>query len=40
VPELTAAIAGELRTVWSVTPTVTVLNESAPRFTFGPCSAR
>jgi DNA/RNA-binding domain of Phe-tRNA-synthetase-like protein len=36
VPELTAAIAGELRAVWSVTPTVTVLNESAPRFTFGP----
>jgi DNA/RNA-binding domain of Phe-tRNA-synthetase-like protein len=34
--ELTAAIAGELQAVWSVTPAVAVLSESAPRFTFGP----
>ena len=35
VPELTAAVAGELHALWSVTPTVTVLSPSSPRFTFG-----
>lgn len=35
VPELTAAVAGELHALWSLTPTVTVLSPSSPRFTFG-----
>jgi len=35
VPELTAAVAGELHTLWSLTPTVTVLSQGSPRFTFG-----
>jgi DNA/RNA-binding domain of Phe-tRNA-synthetase-like protein len=35
VPELIAAIAGELAAVWSITPVATVLSQSAPRFTFG-----
>jgi DNA/RNA-binding domain of Phe-tRNA-synthetase-like protein len=34
VPELIAAIAAELSALWSITPAVTVLSESAPRFTF------
>jgi DNA/RNA-binding domain of Phe-tRNA-synthetase-like protein len=34
VPELTAAIAAELSAIWSIDPSVTVLSESAPRFTF------
>jgi DNA/RNA-binding domain of Phe-tRNA-synthetase-like protein len=34
VPQLTAAVAGELAAVWSVTPVVTVLSQSSPRFTF------
>jgi DNA/RNA-binding domain of Phe-tRNA-synthetase-like protein len=34
VPELTATIAAELSALWSITPAVTVLSESAPRFTF------
>ena len=34
VPELTAAIAAELSAIWSMTPAVTVLSRSAPRFTF------
>jgi DNA/RNA-binding domain of Phe-tRNA-synthetase-like protein len=34
VPELTAAIAAELNAIWSIDPSVTVLSESAPRFTF------
>jgi DNA/RNA-binding domain of Phe-tRNA-synthetase-like protein len=34
VPELIAAIAGELSAIWSTTPVTTVLCESAPRFTF------
>ena len=33
--ELTAAIAAELHAVWFVTPMVTVLSQSSPRFTFG-----
>jgi DNA/RNA-binding domain of Phe-tRNA-synthetase-like protein len=36
VPELMAAIAAELDTVWSATPTSTVLSPAAPRFPFGP----
>ena len=35
VPELTAAIADELHALWSLTPTVTVLSQRSPRFTFG-----
>jgi len=35
VQELTAAIADELAAVWSITPAVTVLSQSSPRFTFG-----
>lgn len=35
VPQLTAAVAGELAAVWSVTPAVAVLSQSSPRFTFG-----
>ena len=35
VPELTAAVADELQAVWLLTPTVTVLSQSSPRFTFG-----
>ena len=34
--ELTAAVAAELEAIWSVTPMVTVLSQSSPRFTFGP----
>jgi DNA/RNA-binding domain of Phe-tRNA-synthetase-like protein len=34
--ELTAAVAAELEAIWSVAPMVTVLNQSSPRFTFGP----
>ncbi len=33
VPELIAALADELSTIWSVTPVATVLSQSAPRFT-------
>jgi len=33
VPELIAAIAGELNAIWSITPAATVLSQSAPRFT-------
>jgi DNA/RNA-binding domain of Phe-tRNA-synthetase-like protein len=35
VRELTAAVAGELKAVWSVTPARSVLSPSSPRFTFG-----
>ncbi len=35
VPELVAALAGELSALWSVRPTTAVLAESASRFTFG-----
>jgi DNA/RNA-binding domain of Phe-tRNA-synthetase-like protein len=35
LPELIAAIAGELAAVWAITPVATVLSRSAPRFTFG-----
>jgi DNA/RNA-binding domain of Phe-tRNA-synthetase-like protein len=35
VRELTAAVAGELEAVWSVTPARSVLSPSSPRFTFG-----
>ena len=35
VQELTAAVADELAAVWSITPMVTVLSQSSPRFTFG-----
>jgi hypothetical protein len=34
VPELIATIAAELNALWSITPAVTVLSQSAPRFTF------
>ena len=34
VPELLAAIAGELDAAWSVTPAVTLLSQSSPRVTF------
>ncbi len=34
VPELIAAVAGELNAIWSITPVATVLSQSAPRFTF------
>ena len=35
VRELTAAVAGALEAVWSVTPELAVLSPSSPRFTFG-----
>jgi DNA/RNA-binding domain of Phe-tRNA-synthetase-like protein len=35
VRELIAAVAGELEAVWSVTPALSVLSPSSPRFTFG-----
>jgi DNA/RNA-binding domain of Phe-tRNA-synthetase-like protein len=35
ISELTAAVAGELHALWSLTPTVTVLSPRSPRFTFG-----
>jgi DNA/RNA-binding domain of Phe-tRNA-synthetase-like protein len=35
VPELTAAVGGELHALWSLTPTVTILSPRSPRFTFG-----
>jgi DNA/RNA-binding domain of Phe-tRNA-synthetase-like protein len=35
VPQLAAAVAGELDALWSVTPTAAVLSQSSPRFTFG-----
>ena len=35
MPELTAAVAGELHALWSLIPAVTVLSQSSPRFTFG-----
>jgi DNA/RNA-binding domain of Phe-tRNA-synthetase-like protein len=34
VPELIATIAAELNALWSITPAVTVLSQSAPRLTF------
>jgi DNA/RNA-binding domain of Phe-tRNA-synthetase-like protein len=34
VPQLAAAIAGELDALWSVTPAAAVLSQSSPRFTF------
>ena len=36
VPELMAAIAAELDSVWSAPPACTVLSPAAPRFPFGP----
>ena len=35
VPQLAAAVAGELDALWSVTPAAAVLSQSSPRFTFG-----
>ena len=35
MPQLAAAIAGELDALWSVTPATAVLSQSSPRFTFG-----
>jgi len=35
VPKLTAAVADELHALWSLTPTVTILSQRSPRFTFG-----
>jgi DNA/RNA-binding domain of Phe-tRNA-synthetase-like protein len=35
VPELIAAVAGELNAIWTTTPVTAVLCESAPRFRFG-----
>jgi DNA/RNA-binding domain of Phe-tRNA-synthetase-like protein len=35
VPQLTAAVAGELDALWSVAPATAVLSQSSPRFTFG-----
>jgi DNA/RNA-binding domain of Phe-tRNA-synthetase-like protein len=35
VPELIAAVAGELKAVWSATPVTAMLSQSAPRFRFG-----
>ena len=35
VRELIAAVAGELEAVWSVTPMLSVLSPSSPRFAFG-----
>jgi hypothetical protein len=34
VAELIATVAAELSAIWSITPSVTVLSESVPRFTF------
>ena len=34
VPELIATVAAELGAIWSMTPAVTVLSQSGPRFTF------
>jgi DNA/RNA-binding domain of Phe-tRNA-synthetase-like protein len=34
LPELIAALAEELRAIWSVTPAAAVLSQSAPRFAF------
>jgi DNA/RNA-binding domain of Phe-tRNA-synthetase-like protein len=34
VPELVAALAAELKALWSITPAATVLDQSAPRFSF------
>ncbi len=34
VRKLTAALAGELNAVWSVTPKITLLSQSSPRFEF------
>jgi DNA/RNA-binding domain of Phe-tRNA-synthetase-like protein len=34
VPELIAALAGELKAVWSAVPVTAVLSAAAPRFTF------
>ncbi len=34
IPELIAAIAEELDAIWSITPAVAVLSQSAPRFAF------
>jgi DNA/RNA-binding domain of Phe-tRNA-synthetase-like protein len=34
IPELIAAVAGELNATWSITPVTAVLSQSAPRFTF------
>ena len=39
VRELTAAVAGALEAVWSVTPELAVLSPSSPRFTFGCASS-
>jgi DNA/RNA-binding domain of Phe-tRNA-synthetase-like protein len=36
MPELTAALAGEVEALWGRTPAVTVLSQSSPLFTFGP----
>jgi DNA/RNA-binding domain of Phe-tRNA-synthetase-like protein len=33
VPELIAAITGELNAIWAITPAATVLSQAAPRFT-------
>jgi DNA/RNA-binding domain of Phe-tRNA-synthetase-like protein len=35
VPQLAAAVAGELDALWSITPTAAVLSQPSPRFTFG-----
>jgi DNA/RNA-binding domain of Phe-tRNA-synthetase-like protein len=34
IPELIAAIAGELDAIWSITPAAAVLSQSAPQFAF------
>lgn len=34
LPELIAAVAEELHSVWSIAPTAAVLSQSAPRFAF------
>jgi len=34
VPELLAAVADELKALWSVAPVTAVLSQAAPRFTF------
>jgi DNA/RNA-binding domain of Phe-tRNA-synthetase-like protein len=34
VPELTATIADGLHALWTLTPTVTVVSQCSPRFTF------
>ena len=36
MPELTAALAGELGALWGRAPAATVLSQSSPRFTFAP----